>query len=134
MRRGQWGPAERDMTIVRTAREDGPGVEIWLPQDPGQAGLSQRPHYGKLLQGYKLHFERESTKKELRWDPYASQVEAKNVFLVRAPWNRAFLDEHEMAPSGRVKDQIDAMAGAYYALLVHPVQQAPVGGFTFALA
>lgn len=129
VRRGQWGPAVRDKAILDTAREDGPGVEVWLPQDPGQAGLSQRPHYGQLLHGYRVHFERETEAKEIRWDPYVSQVEAQNVYLVRGPWNRAFLDEHEMAPSGRVKDQIDAMAGAYYALLVHaPVHGENYGG------
>jgi len=129
VRRGQWGPAERDRIIARTAEEDGPNVEVWLPQDPGQAGLSQRPHYGKLLQGRIVNFEREREAKEIRWDPYASQVGAKNVHLVRAPWNRAFLDEHEMAPSGRVKDQIDAMAGAYYALIVRPPIAEAHGGF-----
>ncbi len=122
MQRGQWGPAKRDGTILRTAREDGKGVEVWLPQDPGQAGLSQRPHYGKLLQGYTVHFERESQSKVVRWDPYASQVEAKNVYLVRGGWNAAFLEEHALAPAGKVKDQIDAMAGAYYALILRPGQ------------
>lgn len=118
VQRGQWGPAARDAKILATAKEDGPGVEVWLPQDPGQAGLSQRPHYGQLLQHFVVRFERESTAKEIRWDPYASQVEAHNVHLVRGGWNAAFLEEHETAPSGRVKDQVDAMAGAYYALIV----------------
>lgn len=129
VRRGQWGPAERDRRIAAVAAEDGPSVEVWLPQDPGQAGLSQRPHYGKLLHGYVVRFEREREAKEIRWDPYASQVGAKNVYLIRAGWNRAFLDEHEMAPSGRVKDQIDAMAGAYFALLVHAPRTESHGGF-----
>ena len=128
MRRGQWGPAERDATILRTAREDGRKVEVWLPQDPGQAGLSQRPHYGRLLQGWTVHFEREREAKQVRWDPYVSQVEAKNVHLVRGPWNRKFLEEHEMAPAGKVKDQIDAMAGAYYALILAPADGTNHGG------
>lgn len=129
VQRGHWGPHERDQKILATARADGKGVEVWLPQDPGQAGLSQRPHYGQLLAGWTLHFERESVKKEIRWDPYASQVEAKNVHLVRAGWNRAFLEEHEMAPSGKLKDQIDAMAGAYYALIVWQAPRDAHGGY-----
>lgn len=131
VKRGQWSPTMRDMQILKTAREDGPGVEVWLPQDPGQAGLSQRPHYGKLLQGFTVQFERESVAKEIRWDPYRSQVGAHNVYLVRGPWNGAFLDEHELAPSGRVKDQIDAMAGAYYALIWVPEDAGDVGGYVF---
>jgi predicted phage terminase large subunit-like protein len=127
---GQWGPHDRDQKILATAKADGRSVEVWLPQDPGQAGLSQRPHYGSLLQGYTVHFERESAKKEIRWDPYASQVEAKNVHLARgASWVRRFLEEHEMAPTGKLKDQIDAMAGAYYALIVWPPQTPSHGGF-----
>lgn len=129
VQRGQWGPHERDQKILATARADGKNVEVWLPQDPGQAGLSQRPHYGQLLQSFTVHFERESVKKEIRWDPYASQVEAKNVHLVRGSWNRKFLEEHEMAPSGKVKDQIDAMSGAYYALIVWPPPAEAHGGF-----
>lgn len=131
VRRGQWSPTKRDALIARTAREDGPNVEVWLPQDPGQAGLSQRPHYGKLLSGLTVNFERESVAKEIRWDPYRSQVGAHNVFLVRGPWNREFLEEHELAPSGKVKDQIDAMAGAYYALIAMPELQEVCGGFVF---
>lgn len=130
MQHGQWGPHERDQKILATAREDGRNVEVWLPQDPGQAGLSQKPHYAKLLHGFTVHFERESEAKQVRWDPYVSQVEAGNVHLVRAPWNRKFLEEHEMAPSGKLKDQIDAMAGAYYALIIRtddPIEE-PITG------
>lgn len=132
MERGQWGPGKRDANVLRVARQDGHGVEVWLPQDPGQAGLSQRPHYGKLLQGFRVHFERESEAKEIRWDPYVSQTEARNVYLVRGKWNAAFIEEHRLAPRGRVKDQIDAMAGAYYALILRPAPQenvGPMGGF-----
>jgi predicted phage terminase large subunit-like protein len=130
VQRGQWSPAERDRKILQTAKEDGAGVEVWLPQDPGQAGLSQRPHYGRLLRGFVVRFERERDAKEVRWDPYSAQVGARNVHLVRGSWNRAFLDEHEMAPSGRVKDQIDAMAGAYYALLLQQLPGEDHGGFS----
>jgi len=128
MKRGHWGPGERDREILRTARGDTRAVEVWLPQDPAQAGLSQRPHYGKILHGFRVHFEREREQKTIRWDPYASQVEARNVYLVKGPWNRAFLDEHEAAPTGKVKDQIDAMSGAYFALILWPSKGTEYGG------
>jgi len=130
VRRGQWSAHERDQQIVQAAKEDGRRVEIWLPQDPGQAGKSQRPHYAQLLHGYDLHFDRETAKKELRAEPYASQAEAGNVYLVRGDWNRAFLDEHEAFPAGRVKDQVDAMSGAYLALIGF-IEDPPAGGFLF---
>lgn len=128
MRRGQWSAHERDQKILEAAKEDGPAVAIWLPQDPGQAGKSQRPHFGQLLQGYSVHFEREQEEKSVRADPYASQVEAGNVFLVRADWNREFLDEHEVFPAGRVKDQVDVMSGAHGVLIAQPVETPTVRG------
>lgn len=117
VRRGQWSPHQVDEQIVQTANEDGRGVEIWLPQDPGQAGKAQKAHLAAKLHGYTVRFDRESADKVTRADPYASQVEAGNVHLVRAPWNRAFLGEHEAFPAGKVKDQVDAMSGAYLALI-----------------
>ena len=130
VRRGQWEADKRDQQIVDTAADDGRTVEIWLPQDPGQAGKSQKPHYGKLLHGYRIYFDRESTKKELRADPYASQVGAGNVYLVHGAWNRAFVEEHEMFPAGRIKDQVDAMSGAYFALIVWPTSAPDHGGYS----
>ena len=37
--------------------------------------------------------------------------------LVKAKWNRDFIDEHCAAPKGRYKDQIDAAAGAFAKLV-----------------
>jgi len=76
LRHGQWSAHERDEMIVATAKQDGKSVEVWLPQDPGQAGKSQKPHYAQKLHGFTLHFDRESKNKELRADPYSSQVGA----------------------------------------------------------
>jgi predicted phage terminase large subunit-like protein len=54
--------------------------------------------------------------KEVRADPYAAQVQGGNVLIVRGDWNRAFLDEHEMFPNGKYKDQVDAAAMAFSGL------------------
>jgi predicted phage terminase large subunit-like protein len=55
--------------------------------------------------------------KATRWEPWESQLEAGNVRLVKAKWNRDFIDEHCAAPQGRYKDQIDAAAGAFAKLV-----------------
>jgi len=128
VQRGQWSSHERDEKILETARLDGPSVEIWLPQDPGQAGKSQMQHFAQLLRGFKVHFERETGSKELRADPYASQVGAGNVHLVRGPWVRSFLYEHEVFPAGKAKDQVDAMSGANAALLKKPPSSGSLDG------
>jgi phage terminase large subunit-like protein len=49
----------------------------------------------------------------VRAEPYAAQVENDNVGLVAGPWVRDFLEEHELAPNGRTKDQWDAASGAF---------------------
>ena len=117
IRRGQWSAWERDEKILATARVDGPSVVVWMPQDPGQAGKSQKPHFAKLLHGFDVRFEIERGDKAVRAGPYSSKVEAELVDLVRAPWNRAFIDEHEAFPGGKFKDQVDVMSGAYGALI-----------------
>ncbi|MBA3841192.1 MAG: phage terminase large subunit [Actinobacteria bacterium] len=118
MQRGQWGADVRDRKILETAQLDGKHVEIRLPQDPGQAGKSQKPHFAKLLHGYKVSFEIESGAKDVRADPYASQCAAGNVHLLRgAPWVRDFVGEHESFPAAKLKDQVDAMSGAYGLLI-----------------
>lgn len=132
MRRGQWNAYERDREILAAAKLDGRSVEVWLPQDPGQAGKSQKPHFGSLLHGYDVRFERETQKKDIRAEPYASQAQAGNVHLVRGHWNRAFIEEHESFPAGKLKDQVDAMSGAYSALIGF-VEDPPVGGYLFGV-
>jgi predicted phage terminase large subunit-like protein len=128
VRRGQWSPHEVEQAILATARADGYGVPIWLPQDPGQAGKAQIAHLASLLHGYRVHFERETGSKESRFDPVASQAQAGNFFVVRGNWNAALIDELEAFPAGRTKDQADALSGAYSALLQF-VASVPHGGF-----
>jgi predicted phage terminase large subunit-like protein len=43
----------------------------------------------------------------------ASQVEARNVAMVRANWNHAFLEELRDFPFGRKDDQVDALSHAF---------------------
>ncbi len=123
IRRGQWSPHEVEEQIVRTANADGRGVPIWLPQDPGQAGKAQKSHLAKRLEGFQVHFERESGSKEFRFDPVASQAEAGNFFLVRAGWNGPLLDELDSFPRGKFKDQADVLSGAYQALISVPTSR-----------
>jgi hypothetical protein len=51
--------------------------------------------------------------KEVRADPFAAQAEARNVRLVRGPWNGAYLDELTIFPNGANDDVVDASSGAF---------------------
>lgn len=109
----QGTPHEVEQLIVRTAEQDGHAVVQDLPQDPGQAGKSQKSYLASKLAGYVAHFSPETGSKELRAEPFAAQAQALNVFMVRAAWNDAYLSELESFPAGRLRDRVDATSRSY---------------------
>jgi predicted phage terminase large subunit-like protein len=116
-------PGARDAQILETARNDGVDVHISLPQDPGQAGNSQKAHFGKLLDGFVFECTPEGSdnvnggrSKRDRALPFASQVESGNVYLVIADWNSEYVAELGLFPAGSLSDQVDASSRAYHYL------------------
>ena len=105
-------PLEVDATIESTAKRDGKGVSIRLPEDPGQAGKAQAEHYVRMLAGYRVKTKRVTGNKVTRAGPLSSQVEGGNVYIVEARWNSAFFEELEAFPEGGHDDQVDAAADA----------------------
>lgn len=110
--RGQWKPSKVEETLVNTASQDGTGVMIRIPQDPGAAGKSDAATKVKLLKGYPVKPERPTGEKSVRATPASAQAEAGNVKLLRGAWNQAFLDEVCVFPAGMNDDQVDAFADA----------------------
>ena len=108
---------DRDRMMKNTASQDGKGMLISIPQDPGQAGKTQVQYLVKLLQGYKVHTSTETGDKVTRAEPIASQVNVGNVVMVRGAWNDAFLDEMRMFPNGAHDDRIDGLSRAYSQLI-----------------
>lgn len=108
--------------VKRTAENDaqnyGRGkVKIWIPQDPGQAGVQQVEDYAKHLSGYSVRAIRETGDKVTRADPFAAQWQANNVDVLRGVWNDTFFGELEAFPSTAHDDQVDAASGAFHALV-----------------
>lgn len=103
--------------IRDTAKADGFGVEIGLPIDPGQAGKVQSQDMVLMLSGYVVRAVRESGDKITRAEPVASQAEAGNIDMVKANWNDAFIEEATNFPGATIKDQVDALSGAYNRLV-----------------
>lgn len=123
--RGQWSPARRDQEILATAQRDAAmfgnyGVTIWLEHEAGIGGAERTQAIIKALAGYRVHAERVTGSKESRAEPLASQAEAGNVKLIRAPWNRDFLNELCDFPHGKHDDQVDAASGAFNKLALMP--------------
>lgn len=135
---GKWGSEEKTRFIIGdvkrqrlsphavrqlvkdTALADGKMVIIRGPQDPGQAGKSQAADFVAMLAGWNVKFVPETGSKETRAEPFAAQVEAGNVFLLRGPWNQPFKNELSMFPSGKFKDQTDAVANGFNELIPLP--------------
>lgn len=116
--RAQIGAEAVERLILETAARDGRAVQISLPQDPGQAGRAQSVYLVRQLAGYHVHASPETGSKETRAMPAASQVEAGNVAVLRAPWNDAFLAELADFPVGAKDDQVDALSRAFMELAV----------------
>jgi predicted phage terminase large subunit-like protein len=117
VRREQYGTHKRDAYIKSTAQGDGYGIKQSLPQDPGQAGKTQVAAFAALLAGHVTHFSTESGEKVVRARPFASQVNAGNVLMLRAPWNKAFTEELRPFPNGLNDDQVDAASRAFAGLI-----------------
>ena len=108
---------DRDRMMKNTASQDGKGVLISIPQDPGQAGKTQVQYLVKLLQGYKVHTSTETGDKVTRAEPFASQVNVGNVLMVKGDWNQGVIDEMRMFPNGAYDDRIDGLSRAYSQLI-----------------
>ncbi|MFL9997991.1 phage terminase large subunit [Paraburkholderia sediminicola] len=118
MTRGRWGPDRRDAIIAGTAELDGARVRIDLPQDPGQAGKTQVLYLTRQLSGYRAASSPETGDKVTRAEPFAAQVNAGNVLMVRADWNPALVSELRAFPYGAHDDQVDALSRAFAQLIV----------------
>lgn len=109
-------PDEVEAAIIATASRDGRRVPIRLPQDPGQAGKAQILYLTRKLAGYSVQSQTVSGDKSTRAAPLAAQVNVGNVALVRAGWNRAFIEELNGFPASTHDDQVDAAADAFAVL------------------
>ena len=112
VRRLRGSAAAVEMLILSTASQDGAGVSIRLPQDPGQAGKAQADTYIRKLAGYDVRAAPVTGDKVTRAGPASAQAEAGNIRLLRGSWNDEFLDELEAFPTGRHDDWVDALADA----------------------
>ena len=117
VRRLRGSPLDVELAITSAAALDGYDVAISGPQDPGQAGKAQAFAFVQRLAGYDVEFTPETGSKTTRAAPLASQVEAGNVFMLRADWNREYIEELRMFPNGTHDDQVDASSRAFHRLL-----------------
>lgn len=109
--RGRWNSYARERKMLLTARSDGREVRIVLEQEPGSGGKDSAEASVRNLRGFRVKVVKVSGVtggKAERADPLSAQVNAGNVFLVKAPWNKEFIEEMRFFPASRYKDQVDA--------------------------
>jgi len=125
--RQQLGAAGVEALIVNTARTDGPGCTIRLPQDPGAAGKSYVQILMKALAGFPVKSVQPTGDKVTRALALAGQAEAGNVYILATgnpaqdAWIEPFIDELCVFPSGAHDDQVDAAADAFNELALAQV-------------
>ena len=127
VRRGQWSSLDREKIIKATAEQDRADwgrVEIWVEQEPGSGGKESAERTVNMLAGFPAYADKVTGSKEVRAEPYAAQQQAGHIKLMGRVegkdknWKQDFKDEHEVWPTGKYKDQVDAAAGAFAKLVV----------------
>ena len=117
--KGQWTASDVEKNVANTAKQDHvshPGIRGSIPQDPGAGGKAWARAIVKAAAGTNYHASTESGDKETRAEPFAAQTQIGNVKLVAGDWNKEYLDELELFPAGKFKDQVDASSRAFMEL------------------
>ena len=113
------GDVER--MIQQVAQLDGPGVKIFMEQEPGASGKSVIQRYQtEVLPDFRFHGVRATGSKGVRARPVSAQLEHGNMLLARGDWVKPLVDQHVLFDpennTHKHDDYVDATSGAYYVL------------------
>ena len=112
--RGQWAQEVKEDRIEAVAEDDGYHVVVFVEQEPGAGGKeSAETTMHKTLINYATEADKVTASKEKRAHPFAVVVNKGAVLMVRAGWNKNFVEELRRFPRSDPKDQVDAAGGAY---------------------
>lgn len=114
---GQFSIDERDNIIKQTVLNDSYGTLQSFPQDAGQAGKTQALMITRMLAGYNVKCTPETGSKAVRAAPLASQINAGNVCMLKAAWNRDLINELKLFPNAKHDDIVDACSRAFSELI-----------------
>lgn len=118
--RKQTDPTDLERMFKTTSFDDAnavPSVLISYPQDPGQAGKSQKWRLAELIMGLNFKSTPETGDKETRAEPFSAMVGVGRVHLVRGDWNSQYIEELRNFPGATMKDQVDASSRAFAELV-----------------
>lgn len=108
-----------EQLIRNVAFQDGKDVWVCIPQDPGAAGKAIAESYNRLLSGFTI-LSRAITKNKVMMassgaDSPAALWQRQQIELVRANWNKDFIDELDAFPTRGVHDDQCFVAGTLIA-------------------
>lgn len=126
--RGQWDSGTREKIIVETAKADGKSTRVVVEQEPGSGGKESAEATVRRLTnlGFRCTLDKVTGDKELRADVLSQKVNLGDVIILKAPWNKEFIEELRFFPVSKYKDQVDSASGAASALIQPRLR---VGGF-----
>lgn len=117
--RGRWSSHTRDKQIKETAIRDQAvysdlgSIKLRFEIQPGSAGKDMAKYMVKQLAGFSVKGSRVTGNKESRSEPFASQCEIGNMYVIKGDWNSVWLDELCTFPLGKYDDIVDACSGAF---------------------
>jgi predicted phage terminase large subunit-like protein len=94
--------------IANTARLDGSSVRQGIESVSAQVGMVQTLMDDPLLSGFAFHPITVTKDKITRALPLIARAEQGKFCIVRAPWNKIYLDELSSFPEGSHDDVVDA--------------------------
>ena len=110
-----------------TAQLDGVGVVVGVEQEPGSGGKESAENTAKNLAGFRVIIDRPTGDKVIRADPFSTQVNSGSVRMVKAEWNREYLEELQHFPFSKHKDQVDSSSGAFTILTRYNIRAGGLG-------
>lgn len=115
--------------MKNTAFLDGRTCAVREEKEGGSAGKAVIAAHTKLLNQFDYQGVHLGADKVTRAKPFRAQVEAGNVYLVRAPWNERYIQELCTFPTGKHDDQVDGSSTAYNALVMEVFAQVRIRRF-----
>ena len=85
---------KRNRLMMAKAETDGKMCYIATEQEGGSSGKIEAASIVRMFAGHRITVKPSTGSKAVRAQPYADQVEAGNVKLVRGPWNERFIQAH----------------------------------------
>jgi predicted phage terminase large subunit-like protein len=120
VKRDQIDSGRREIWIRRTAEQDGYGVKVGVEQEGASGGKESAENTVRNLAGFSVEVVKVG--KSLgdlvhRADPFSTQVNNGNVFVLRRDWTEEFVEEFKHFPNGKYNDQVAACACVAFPML-----------------